>query len=192
MQAAAALVNGFDDDGCVPGSADDAAELLAVTAAMQLPNVTFRLTPIETSRGVAPVPLAWDLERLQRRWNAEAENRLRRGAVDEPTRRPRRRRVRQRFPHPRRRQTPRPHRRRGPARLRGSRSRRVVRRRREVPEHLGVVRDASNAAGDDFKRKGVDEGGARRRRIVLTGDVPTSIAHHPRSATRGDRTCTTW
>ena len=76
MQAAAALVNGFDDDGCVPGTADNAAELLAVTAAMQLPNVTFRLTPIETSRGVAPVPLAWDLERLQRRWNAEAENRL--------------------------------------------------------------------------------------------------------------------
>ena len=59
-------------------SADDDAELLAVTAAMQLPNVVFRLTPIETSRGVAPVPLAWDLERLQRRWNADAENRSRR------------------------------------------------------------------------------------------------------------------
>ena len=81
MQAAAALVHDDDDDvGCA--AADDDAELLAVTAAMQLPNVTFRLTPIEIPRGVAPVPLAMNLERLQRRWNAEAENRSRRIVPD--------------------------------------------------------------------------------------------------------------
>ena len=80
MQAAAALVHDDDDVGCAAAAAD--AELLAVTAAMQLPNVTFRLTPIEIPRGVAPVPLAWNLERLQRRWNAEAENRSRRIVPD--------------------------------------------------------------------------------------------------------------
>ena len=153
---------------------------------MQLPNVTFRLTPIETSRGVAPVPLAWDLERLQRRWNAEAENRLSRGAstsrpgghdVDECasgflTLDAAKRLVPIADVDPRAVEVP----------VVG-----VWYTGAAVPAHLGVWSAMLRfAAHDGFKRKatmGVPRGcrggcrGGCRRRIVLAGDVPTSIAH---------------
>jgi hypothetical protein len=67
MQAAAATTFSTDrrGDGSVSPS-------IAVTAAMQLPNAMFRVTPI-TPPALSPVPLAGDLARLQREWKTEAE-----------------------------------------------------------------------------------------------------------------------
>ena len=67
MQAAAATISSDPSggDGSVSRS-------IAVTAAMQLPNAMFRVTPI-TPPALSPVPLAGDLARCQREWKTEAE-----------------------------------------------------------------------------------------------------------------------
>ena len=66
MQAAAATIasDRRSDESVSPS--------IAVTAAMQLPNAMFRVTPI-TPPALSPVPLAGDLARLQREWKTETE-----------------------------------------------------------------------------------------------------------------------